>query len=55
VKLIAVANPKLSNHFLAQVTIIVSVFFIMKLNEILLISCLYSFPFIEIGGEALCH
>jgi hypothetical protein len=55
VKLTAVANPKLGDHFLSQVIIIVSVFSIMILNEILLMSCLYSFIFIEPGGEVLCH
>jgi hypothetical protein len=41
-KLTTFANPELSDHFLTQVIIIVSVFFIMKLNEILGMSYLYS-------------
>ena len=55
VKLTAVANPELRDHFLSQVIIIVLVFSIMILNEIFLMSCLYSFIFIETSGEVLCH
>jgi hypothetical protein len=54
-KLIAVANPELGDQFLAQDIIIVSILFEINLNEMILMTCLYSFSFIEIGGEALCH
>jgi hypothetical protein len=54
-KLITIANPKLGDHFLAQVIIIVSFVFKINLNEMLLMTCLYSFSLFEIGGEALCH
>jgi hypothetical protein len=54
-KLTAIANPKLGDHFLAQVIIILSFLFKINLNEMILMTCLYSFSFIETNGEIQCH
>jgi hypothetical protein len=54
-KLIAVANSKLGDKFLAQVTFILLILFRINLIDTLLNTCIYSFTFIETGGEAFCH
>jgi hypothetical protein len=54
-KLTIVTNSEFGDHFLAYIIIILSFLFKNNLNDMLLMTCLYSFSLFEIGGEALCH